>query len=349
MKIALITMDFPPSIGGVQIFLYEIARRLAIDYDLTVVTPGIAAPSAEELFKRYSLSSSRPLEFLGALRSLRPDRVIIGHAHPRLLLPAAALAWRRYLTITHGNDFLAMQNHWHTPLSNRLLAASHPLMTNSRFNAERLRCLGFSAKEILSPGTDSTRFYPAVVPEIHPLTLLTVSRLVSGKGIDRVIRILPVLLEEFPGLIYVIVGEGPDRHRLQALSDQYQISGNVRFLDQMSHFDRKLPQIYRSADIFVMPSEQEGFGIVFLEASASGLPIVAGKGGGSADAVRDGETGILVEPDSPTQLTDALLRLLRDPVLQQKMGTAGRRFVEKERTWDHTAKRILPYLDNKTQ
>lgn len=349
MKIAVITMDFPPSIGGVQIYLYEIASRLGRYYDLTVVTSVIAPPSAEEPFRRHPISSSSPLKFIGALRTLRPDRVILGHAHPRLLLPAATIAWRSYLTITHGNDFLAMQNHWHTPLSNWLLAASHPLITTSKFNAERLRCLGFSAKEILPPGTDPSRFHPAIAPEAHPPTLLTVSRLVPLKGIDQIIKILPALLKEFPDLVYAIVGEGPDRHRLQALTDQYQVSRSVKFLNQVSYFDHKLPQIYRFADIFVMPAQEEGFGIVYLEASASGLPIVASRSGGAADAVRDGETGFLVEPDNPSEITDALLRLLRDPVLRQKMGRTGRHFVETERTWNHTAERILPYFDAKTQ
>jgi phosphatidylinositol alpha-1,6-mannosyltransferase len=345
MKIALITMDFPPSIGGVQIYLYEIARKLGKYHELTVATSVIAAPPTEEPFKRYPISSSRSLEFLAALRTLQPDRVIIGHAHPRLLLPAAVMAWRRYLTITHGNDFLAMQNHWHTPLSNWLLAASHPLITTSKFNAGRLRCLGFSAKEILPPGTDPGRFHPAIVPEAHPPALLTVSRLVPLKGIDQVIKILPALLKEFPDLVYVIVGEGPDRYRLEDLADEYQVSRSIRFLDQISYFDRKLPQIYRSADVFVMPCEEEGFGIVFLEASASGLPVVAGKSGGTADAVRDGETGFLIPPDDRQVLLNTLQRLLKEPDLRRKVGLAGRRFVEEQMNWDRAAEQMRKCIE----
>jgi phosphatidylinositol alpha-1,6-mannosyltransferase len=351
MKIALITMDFPPSIGGVQIYLYEIAIRLAKYYDLTVVTPVSAPDSADEPFRRHLLSTAHPIEFLSALRAIRPDRILIGHIHPRLLLPAAMVAWGRYLAIAHGDDYLAMQNHWHTLLSNWLLRASKLLISTSKFNADRLASLGFSVHRIIPLGADPTLFSPAAGTTKHPPALLTVSRLVTRKGLDLVIEILPTLLADHPNLNYYIVGEGPDKTRLQNLSEKYEVSRAVHFLGPIPHQD--LPEIYQLADIFVMPVREEperasieGFGIVYLEASASGLPVVAGKSGGTTDAVRDGETGFLIPPDDRQALLDTLQRLLKQPDLRRRMGLAGRRFVEEQMNWDRVAEQMRKCIED---
>ena len=115
--------------------------------------------------------------------------------------------------------------------------------------------------------------------------------------------------------------------------------------------DSELPAIYRQATIFVMPARAEyhagsveGFGIVYLEASASGLPVVAARTGGAAEAVRENETGLLVPPDDPPALALALARLLDDGALRQRMGRAGRRWVEREMNWDRAAQQFLSII-----
>jgi phosphatidylinositol alpha-1,6-mannosyltransferase len=349
MRIALLTLDFPPGVGGVQTYLYEIACRLAREHELIVITPVKVSPDVEEPFQRVILPSSAPWAFARSLRALRPDRVLVGHAHPRLLVPAALVARGRYVTIAHGNDYLAAQHRWHRPLFNALLARSRPLITTSYANAERLRHLGMSRLIIVHPGTDPTRFTPPSSPPPQPPILLTVGRLVSRKGIDKVLTALPSLLADFPDVRYHIVGEGRERARLERLARELKVAHVVTFLGRVA--DEMLPRIYRRAHVFVMPAQAgsseadvEGFGIVYLEASASGLPVVAGRTGGTAEAVRDGETGFLIPPGDLDALVWRLRMLLRDPGLRRRLGEAGRRWVEQEMNWDRASEKIRESL-----
>ena len=346
MKVVLITLDFAPEVGGVQKYLFEIGRRLGQLHELVVVTPvGGALPDVP--FRRLVLPRRDPWAFGRALRALRPDRVLIGHAHPRLLVPAALVARGRYVVITHGNDFLAAQRCWHRPLFNWLLRKGYIVIANSRGNAELLKALGVSSLAIIHPGVDPLRFTPPASPPPPPWTLLTVGRLVPRKGVDTVIKALPLLLAEFPSLRYRVVGDGPDRKRLEGLAEALGVSGCVEFLGRVP--EEELPRLYRQAHIFVMPTREEeadveGFGIAYLEASASGLPVVAGRSGGAVEAVRDGETGLLVPPDDPGALAKAVAYLLHNPELRRRLGKRGRQWVEEEMNWDRVAEQVMRIL-----
>jgi len=349
VKIALLTLDFPPGVGGVQQYLFEIARRLGVAYELTVVTP-VGGPLPKVPFHRLILPSCHPWTFARVLLVLKPDHVLVGHTHPRLLLSAALCASKRYAAIAYGNDYLAAQNRWHRPLFNALLSGAHPLITISQANAWRLRALGIPNPVIIPPGTDPVRFSPPPQEPPGPPTLLTVGRLVPRKGVDTVLQALPLLLSEFPRLRYLIVGDGPDRPRLEALARDLGIASAVEFSGRVP--DEALPQVYQRTHLFVMPVREEqegisieGFGIAYLEASASGLPVIAGRSGGAAEAVRDGVTGIVVPPDDLGALADALLRLLHDPELRRRMGQAGRRWVEEEMNWDRAAHQMQAVLE----
>jgi phosphatidylinositol alpha-1,6-mannosyltransferase len=178
---------------------------------------------------------------------------------------------------------------------------------------------------------------------------LSVCRLVPRKGIDMVFAALPALLADFPDLRYLIVGDGPDRSRLERLVEDGDLWRCVHFAGQVS--SDELPACYRSGHIFVLPTREEkqqpsieGFGIAFLEASASGLAVVAGRSGGVEEAVIDGVSGILVPPSDPTALTEALLRLLREPELRRHLGQAGRAWVEREMTWERAGGELIDAL-----
>lgn len=350
VNIALLTMDFPPSVGGVQQYLFELSRRIGRSCHLTIVVPnGNPIHISEEPFHFESVPSATPFHLARALASLRPQLTIVGHAHPRMLLPAAILR-RPYIAIAYGNDFEAAQVRWHAPIFNRLLASADSLVTISRANAQRLRELGMPTSEILYPGTDPERFMPPILPPAGPPVLLTVARLVPRKGIDTVLRTLPSLLNRHPKLQYWIVGDGPARASLAQLAMELGLLHAVQFKDSVS--DAELPEVYRKATIFVMPSRSdycaasvEGFGIVYLEASASGLPVVAARSGGAAEAVIEDETGLVVPPDDSLALTQALVRLLEDPDLRQRMGRAGRRWVETEMNWDRVGRQFLSIID----
>jgi phosphatidylinositol alpha-1,6-mannosyltransferase len=345
LHLAIPTLDFSPCVGGVQTYLFEIAQRLGTEHMVTVVTPGDEKTTGSTSFRRREPLNTNAIGFWRALHSLRPDRVLVGHAHPKLLLAAALAPWKGYATLAYGNDYLAAQRRWHRPLFNWLLGNSRPLITITRANADRLQQLGLPEPVVVYPGTTPLRFTPAPIPPPYPPTLLTVGRLVPRKGIDTVLEALPELLADFQYLRYHVVGEGPDRPRLERMARELRVAHAVQFLGRVSEED--LPKIYQAAHIFVMPAREvheaasmEGFGIVYLEANASGLPVVAGCSGGAVEAVRHGETGFLVSPDDPQALAQVLKRLLADPDLRFRMGQAGRQWVVTFMNWDRTAAEI---------
>jgi phosphatidylinositol alpha-1,6-mannosyltransferase len=185
------------------------------------------------------------------------------------------------------------------------------------------------------------------VPLPHGRVLLTVGRLISsepGKGIDSVIRVFSDVLKAVPDLFYVIIGGGDLQPRLEELARESPARGRILFTGKLSL--EQLKQYYLRSDIFVMPSRQEGFGIVFLEAMALGKPVIAGDHGGSTEVVQNGVTGFLVDLDDPDALTDRLVLLLRDEALSKKMGEAGRRRVDENYTFPLFEERLTRLLDH---
>lgn len=164
-----------------------------------------------------------------------------------------------------------------------------------------------------------------------PLSILTVGRIAAAegyKGHDRVIRAMPALMKRFPDLIYHIVGDGDGRPDLEDLVRQQGVSSAVRFHGIVS--DGDLNRLYTEASVFVMPSGREGFGLVFLEAMAHGLPVVAGNADATPEVVVDGETGLLVDPNSEDEIAEALAALLSDASQRERMGQKGRARAERE-------------------
>jgi glycosyltransferase involved in cell wall biosynthesis len=170
--------------------------------------------------------------------------------------------------------------------------------------------------------------------------LLSVARLVGAdaeKGVDLVLRAMPLVLERCPEARYVVVGDGDDRPRLMKMADELAVRDRVEFRGEIS--DMELMRAYAEADVFVLPSKKEGFGIVFLEAMWNRLPVVAARFAGTLDVVADGITGILVPPDNRQHLASALTSLLLLPEEREAMGAAGRLRVEQNFLFRHFAGR----------
>lgn len=184
----------------------------------------------------------------------------------------------------------------------------------------------------------------------HARVLLTVGRLISsepGKGVDSIIGVLADVLKVVPDVFYVVIGVGDLQPSLARLAAESPARDRILFLDKLKL--EQLRRYYSRSDIFVMPSRQEGFGIVFLEAMALGKPVIAGNHGGAPEIVEDGVTGFLVNPGDPQALADRLIQLLRDESLSRKMGDAGRRRVEESYTFSRFQERLIHILRSTTQ
>ena len=198
---------------------------------------------------------------------------------------------------------------------------------------------------VVHPGTDPDRFRPSEQDPGEGPLLLSVARLVPRKGIDTALEAVARLVPSFPRLIYVIAGSGPDRERLERMAANLGIASRVRFLGDVQ--EDALPRLYAAADVFVLLAREEreqdsveGFGIVYCEASAAGVPIVAADSGGVSESVRDEETGILVPPKDPEAAARAIRHLIENRSVRQEMGRNGRRLGEEYYNWDRAAREV---------
>ncbi len=265
----------------------------------------------------------------------------------------------------HGGDLLTEQHKFRQSRFKRrsaraILGGAAVLMANSAWTRDlALSVLGELGLDghgqrlrVVHLGTDPDRFKPGVdptdlrqrfgLPDGRVRWLLTVARLTPHKGVDTVLRALPAILARAPDVRYAVAGSGPERERLEKLARAIGVGERVAFLGAIS--DSELPALYNLASVYVGASRRgervgvEGFGISLVEASACGLPVVAGNSGGIPDAVRDGETGFLVPPEDPAAIVDAVCRLLEDHALAQRIGAAGRRAVESYYNWDRVVR-----------
>ena len=182
--------------------------------------------------------------------------------------------------------------------------------------------------------------------------IVCVSRLVPRKGQDMLIRALPAVRRRVPGTALLLVSGGPYRRRLEALAREQGVASEVVFTGSVPWAE--LPAHYAAGDVYAMPCrtragglDVEGLGIVYLEASATGLPVVAGDSGGAPDAVLEGETGYVVPGRDVAAIAGRIANLLGDPERARAMGTAGRCWVEREWRWEKQAARLGAMLDAK--
>ena len=270
-----------------------------------------------------------------------------------------------YGVIVHGTELLLLQakmsrSRFRRWTARELLGGAAVVVANSRWTAEVARSVLVALDRpalardvrVVPLGTAPERFRPGLDPrpvrEKYGLDagteggawLLTVSRVDIHKGIDTVIRALPAVRAAVPSVRYVVAGVGSRRPEFERLAAALGVGDAVRFLGFVG--DDELPALYNAADLYVGASRRydllaEGFGISIVEASACGLAVVGGRSGG----VRDGETGILVDPDDPAAVAAGITRLLADAGVRRRMGAAGRRAVETYYNWDRVARDLI--------
>jgi len=356
----LVTNDFPPKHGGIQSYLYELWRRLPPAATTVYTTPFAGAPEwdAAQAFRvvrsRESVLLPTPATVRridGLAREVGADVIFLDPMLP-IGLVGPQLTAAPYVVVAHGSEITGYAR---TPgpnlLARRVLRGAAAVVAAGTYPADAARAAAGRplAGVLIPPGVDGERFVPVddatraetrrsfgLDPD-RPL-VLGVSRLVPRKGFDVVIDAVSTL----PGVQFAIAGAGRDRKRLEK-----RAGGNVRLLGRVS--DAELPALYACADIFAMCCrdrwnglEAEGFGIVFLEAAACGVPAVAGRSGGSHEAVADGETGFVVNPRDVGAVRAAIAQLVEDDELRERMGAAARRRALDEFAYDRLATRLEP-------
>lgn len=378
-KILLVTLDFPPMVGGISTHLYLLAKNLG--RKVTVLAPSckgiekfdgaqkfrtirmkLSTPGKESLLFNICLLTALAFYVLYYVTKLRPNKIYLTHWNTAIpTLPASKLLKIPYYLEVHGSEVVK-------PMRNKLYKVLLNLCVQ---NAREIICLGgyqkrSLAKEgmplnklrVVNVGADLDLFRPDIDPseiiEKYRLkdkkVILTVGRLVKRKGHDIVIKSLPNVLARIPNVVYVIVGEGPELENLKALVRELNLGENVIFAGYVN--SRNLPKFYNACDLFVMASREvdgdiEGFGIVYLEANACGKPVIAGRSGGTESAVRDKINGLLVDPLNIEEISKQIALLLTDRKLAKDMGWEGRRLVEKKFNYRLIAKKILDIIEER--
>ena len=375
-RVLLVTNDFPPRPGGIQSYLGEFVKRLAAggSHSVTVYAPRWKGAEAFDA----GATGFRVVRHPGTLMLPEPgvdarmrrlvsehgiDTVWFGAAAPlALLAPRARQAGAgRVLASTHGHEVGWSMLPVARSVLRRIGDSTDAVTFVSRYTRGRFAsAFGPAAVlEHLPPGVDSDRFRPDPAARAELRTryrlgrrpvVLCVSRLVPRKGQDVLIRALPSIRRRVAGATLVVVGGGPYLTALRRLAHRCGVADHVTFIGGVPAAE--LPAYYTLADVFAMPCrtrgaglDVEGLGIVFLEASATGVPVVAGRSGGAPETVQHNKTGVVVDGRSVTSVADAIADLLSHPDRAAEMGAAGRDWVAEHWQWDKLGARLGHLLD----
>lgn len=377
----LLTYDFPPLGGGIARWMAELAKRYPpgslvvstgqhpdaaeVDRALTCQVDRLPVSARRLRTLQGILLWSRRAAVL--TRNLGVEFIWCGNIKPAAY-PAKWTMERvgtPFGILLHGGDLLILQHQVHQSVLKRraaraLLSSAAVLVANSQWTRDR--CINLLGELEVEPtpeqvrvvplGADPAFFRPGIdttaVRERYGLGqgrwLLSVARLTRHKGIDTALHALALLGDRYPDLRYAVVGQGEAREALEAEARELGVADRVRFLAGVP--DADLPALYNLAEIYLgvsrlMEQQVEGFGISLAEASACGVPVVAGRSGGIPEAVRDGRTGLLVEAEPPGAVAGALRRLLDDADLRRRLGQQGRAAVEEYFNWDRVTADLL--------
>jgi phosphatidylinositol alpha-1,6-mannosyltransferase len=366
VRYLLLTPDFPPREGGIQTLLAVVAGELSGRSDVTVVTPAADGDAAYDAGRRYVVRRYRRgrSRVLNALRLGRAafhlarehDVLFCGH------VAAAPVAWalgslfgKPYIVYVHALEITPARYRF---LFSFLLRRAAAIVVGSRYARDLVvSYLGITPDHIdlvppavdpalVEAATDSRPSYR--YKKRGERVLLSVGRLDAGeryKGHDVVIWAMQYILKCVPRAYYWVVGAGDDVGRLKAVAGEAGVADHVKFWGRVED----VVPFYRESDLFVMVSrcvredkveKGEGFGLVFLEASLFAKPVLAGQCGGALDAVLNGETGVLINPNDPAEVAAAAVALLTSPAEAKRLGAAGRERVLRDFTAARQAERL---------
>jgi phosphatidylinositol alpha-1,6-mannosyltransferase len=367
MKIVIPTADYPPIEGGIDTVSLQLSRELAaLGHDVTVIAPyfpNMESFDAEEpvsiiRFRGYHLGWFRFLPmFAKATPLIKNADLVLGIN----IAYGAIMAWllkRPYLTFAY--EFLKFGSGPVASLIKRVYIQSLKTISISGFTTNELERFGIPVSQIQTvlPGAPPAREVPlekqAAMRKRLALAdgpvLLAVGRLIPRKGHATLIEAMLPILAHHPETKLVCVGRGPLQESLETLAQQFTVHHAVRFPGYMN--DEDLAALYQLCGLFVLPTgsakhgQVEGFGLVFAEADAYGKPAIAGRSGGTVDAIIDRKTGILIEPDDPQACAQAVIELLDNPKKARAMGEAGKKRVESKLNWTTFTRKMMEAVED---
>lgn len=360
MNILFVTNNFPPEQGGIAQFGYHICRELSNQgHKVTVIAERypdsdrfdrsqkfeihrlygkIRPTSIETICKTiyFARKKSCDIVFYGAFGS--------SHWLGGVLLKK--LFNLPYVILVHGtelNSYFKRFTLFDNKISPIILRNAEAIIANSHVTKELVSSHGYPLNKIhvVHPGTDPIKLSSSEISDKikkkfkleDKKVLLSVSRLVAKKNHVNVLKALPQVIEKIPNLSYLIIGQGEEENKIRMLIKELGLENYVKFLGYIEPSDT-VPY-FDLCDVFIMPSktvgvDYESFGIVYLEANACDKPVIAGRSGGIGDAVIDGVTGLMVDPEDIDEIANAVVRLLSDKEYAAKLGSNGRKRVETE-------------------
>ncbi len=375
-KTLLVTEVFPPVHGGSGRWFWEIYRRYPTGSVEVLTDKGEGATETDAdfphpvhrfpmSFPAWGIASSMGLRYhyqvwkkLDAIvRKGGIEQVHCGRLIPEGL-PALINKLRRgtpYTCYVHGEDVeVARTSREITMLTRWVLRHAERIVANSKNTGDILRQwwhINDARLIVMTPGVDVDRFIPAVsggpVPWQGRKVVLTVGRLQRRKGQDMMIQALPAIREAVPDVLYCIVGGGTDKAYLRELAQTHGVAEHVEFAGELT--DAQMLACYQGCDLFALPNrrvnnDDEGFGMVLLEAQSCGKPVLAGDAGGTRETLDAEKTGVVVDCTRPDLLARAVIELLQDVDRLTQMGTAGRQRMEQSFSWKSLAQRAQEWL-----
>ena len=372
-----VAIDFKPNIGGIAEHTHQMARHMTeLGERITVITPSLPGGAEFDENCEYPVIRfdtklpvgnwlksrlDRRLLIAGILKAARHidvDYLICDRWSPIAganMFLASKLLDKPFFLFAHGSEFsqpvpLGFLRKTTVQSASRVICVSNyirSLVLDDGIKSDKAVTIpnGFDYREVDSyrsrsyagrfPSVDSA--FPSGCP-----TILTVSRLMDRKGIDRVIEAMPKIIAEVPETRYIIVGNGGDRNRLSSLVSESLARDSITFLGPLTG-DEKF-ECYDRCDVFVLPSRDDGFAMVFPEANAFGKPVVGGRSGGVPDVITHGENGLLVDPCDIDEIAESVIRLIKEPSEAQRLGNNGKYKVKNEFNWKMSAANLISVL-----
>ncbi len=352
-KTLLVTIDYPPSVGGVATYLEQVVQSFPAEKMIVLTLKGEQPDTDQVIRKKLFFAWIWPkwlkgvYEIYKVYKQQNCEQILVGQ-----VLPVGSMVWVLhlffkipYIVQIYGMDLLqTKESKRKQKLVKAILHRSKFLLVNSQAVRDIARDFSDDASkiEVIYPipkaFPKSNKRVEAELEKKYQLMnkkiILTVGRLVKRKGQDSVLGAMTHLWQMHPECVYVIVGDGPDRSRLEKMALPHR--EQVIFTGQVSNEERDA--WFHLADLFCMPAKQyeddiEGYGIVYLEANAAGKAVIAGDQGGPKEAIIHEKTGLLVNPDDIDEIAKALLRLIEDPKLAEKLGQNGQERLSSDLTW----------------